>query len=366
MKKIIYVIGAGFNRNIKHDEEITKIPLAYDFFTCFLNKKSMEKYAAKFENVYNYLEKKWKTKLNQIKMGEKKIDLEELLSELEFKISNEVLEKRKEFIYLKGKIEEMIFYLFSSYEFTSYNYSAMEILRFARKFLSENNSDIITFNYDNILESAMEIESGEKKTSRVENEEIRKEFERMKSSKYNETNINLLNVFKKNYNRILSYAFKFDYYTNESMFLLAPLISGNDFFSVNNLYNDNRILKLHGSISWFNFINKANKYPHFDHFLQDKMRIGQNKNICTTLNSNFIDLEGHSIEESERDLFDFFGWRIEPILIVPTMLKKYLKKPFRKLWGKTKKLIQNADEIVIIGYSFPPTDLLQRYYLEKI
>ena len=48
-----------------------------------------------------------------------------------------------------------------------------------------------------------------------------------------------------------------------------------------------------------------------------------------------------------------------PLIIPPVKEKKYdqFGNLFNRLWQKTANAIENADEIIFIGYSFPKTDI---------
>jgi len=55
---------------------------------------------------------------------------------------------------------------------------------------------------------------------------------------------------------------------------------------------------------------------------------------------------------------DHNGWIIEPIIITPVLYKDkyYNEKPFREIWESAKKTLSQCDKLVVIGYSFSPSD----------
>ncbi len=354
MNNKLYIIGAGFNRNIEFDEEAVQIPVADDFFTSFVRKKSLGKYLKRFNDVFDYINKYWNIKLSEIEKG-KKINLEELLSELEFK---QAFFKQSDYFYrVKRKIEEMIFYLFSSYEFTSYHHSAQEILRFAKMFLNEKDSDIITFNYDNILERAIEIESGSNKLSEKEKNLMYEMFPNEEKNPQKESELFYKSQYK--FNRVLSYPIKFDGISKE-LFITNDFHShffDTSYYDQEKQYITKQILKLHGSIGWF-YVREPNdlisklKVSHLKIF-------NENDFIYTTFNNIHTD-DFDSNNKYLRDPFEYFEYTLDPLIITPTIFKNYRDKHIKKLWIDAQEKIKKADEIIIIGYSFPQTDFYSK------
>jgi len=52
-----------------------------------------------------------------------------------------------------------------------------------------------------------------------------------------------------------------------------------------------------------------------------------------------------------------------PLIIPPTMIKQYTIPVISKAWQGASKAIENADRIIFIGYSFPPTDTIMKFFL---
>jgi len=55
---------------------------------------------------------------------------------------------------------------------------------------------------------------------------------------------------------------------------------------------------------------------------------------------------------------DHNGWLITPIIITPVLYKDeyYNKIPFKEIWEQAKDALSKCKKLVIIGYSFSPTD----------
>lgn len=59
------------------------------------------------------------------------------------------------------------------------------------------------------------------------------------------------------------------------------------------------------------------------------------------------------------------GWLIDPIIITPTLYKDeyYDEKPFSEIWKKAKIALSKCAKLVIIGYSFAPSDFSSKQLL---
>jgi NAD-dependent SIR2 family protein deacetylase len=51
----------------------------------------------------------------------------------------------------------------------------------------------------------------------------------------------------------------------------------------------------------------------------------------------------------------------EPIIIPPTLLKRYESRVIESIWRKAHAALKDASEIMIIGYSLPPTDFKAKW-----
>jgi len=151
-----------------------------------------------------------------------------------------------------------------------------------------------------------------------------------------------------NYDVMLDYAIKlrgtgFDY-------SLSPLPSSQGF----------KLLKLHGSTNWayclkcrhpIQIVQPTPIPPgHIpDPFLEDGNQI--NFRMVTNV------LKNTPCENcKEKDV-------LEPVVIPPTWSKAIDKTPLVKVWETAVNEIRNAFQIVVIGYSMPPTDTFFQYLL---
>ena len=54
---------------------------------------------------------------------------------------------------------------------------------------------------------------------------------------------------------------------------------------------------------------------------------------------------------------------LEPVLIPPTWSKAIRQSPFAKIWAAAVERLKTAFQIVVVGYSLPPTDTFFQYLL---
>ena len=154
-----------------------------------------------------------------------------------------------------------------------------------------------------------------------------------------------------NWIRHLGYGIEFDLVSAQVW--RAEHMSGKIFYShpSNKLYPW-YILKLHGSINWFRYL-----YPETIPGEPDLLPI---KNV---------DSESLILSESRPNSLN--GWYIDPVIITPALYKEkqFQQTVFRRiltLWNKARDALSNCKKLVVIGYSFPPTDFLtMQLFLES-
>jgi NAD-dependent SIR2 family protein deacetylase len=99
-----------------------------------------------------------------------------------------------------------------------------------------------------------------------------------------------------------------------------------------------RILKLHGSMNWMT-CRRCRK--SFAHILQGKTAAQYHageKVRCQRCNAT-----------------------TEPLMIPPTLLKNYDHPVIKAVWEEAGRVLRQADEITVIGYSLPPTDFKAKW-----
>lgn len=340
MTKVVYLFGAGINRGISDHDGVVP-PLATDLFVqaMKMNRLGDEHYLEKIAPVFEYIQKYWK--LNRENLATNHFDLEACYTLLELQLNeakacddHDIIVKLQDTVL---KLTILFAETLQEFEHSIHNSSSFKALG---QIIYEENADVLTFNYDTLIESSIELasmpsglppsyrgrphDSGE-----ISDEEVR----------YSHFN----------WNRPLSYGVKFD----EVMLHRAGIstyVDGQRFYDSHSegLYNA-KILKLHGSINWFVY-SGVRKYEYGNN--------AGSSNKGKTLLSR-----GHwwFNEPAEKD-----GEIIEPMIITPTLYKNYTdNKLISSVWRQAKNSLSNCNRLVIGGYSFPPTDFaVRRLFLE--
>lgn len=103
-----------------------------------------------------------------------------------------------------------------------------------------------------------------------------------------------------------------------------------------------KVLKLHGSINWLECSNCGRIY------VDNINNIAKEKIKCRFCNIN---------ENTNYDL--------QPLIITPTLLKQLNSLHIKSTWSNAFIELQEADEIIFIGYSLPKADFELMYLLKK-
>jgi NAD-dependent SIR2 family protein deacetylase len=103
-----------------------------------------------------------------------------------------------------------------------------------------------------------------------------------------------------------------------------------------------KMLKLHGSLNWLYCSNCGRIYV-------DKKNIGIRKEEC-----NYCEQVGTGSK-----LY------LEPLIITPTILKEYNNLHIKNIWQNAFIDVQEATEVIFIGYSLPLADYEFKYLLKK-
>jgi hypothetical protein len=105
--------------------------------------------------------------------------------------------------------------------------------------------------------------------------------------------------------------------------------------------------KLHGSVNWF-----VNKSPDItDLFCWDET-------FPSFLNNDGLFLTPFCVSVDAQIPTEY-----SPVIIPPTMIKEYKIPVISKTWQDASNAIEKADRVIFIGYSFPPTDTIMKFFL---
>ncbi len=343
-KGTVYLLGAGFNQCV-NDWYGLKPPLATNFFQTVLRseKYQNEHYSGKVSCVYEYIEKYWKKSKDDLL--NQPFDLEDCFTFLELqyyeatKHGNE--NKVSDLATINFRLKTMLAEFFS--EFGIFGHTS-NLLRDFGKLIYKEKPTIITFNYDCILETAIESASGVRG-------EIPESFRGAPNMNGDVPN-GELPYSHYNWNRPLGYGTEFDEVQLQRAGL-PTYVNGDRFYShrENNLHNW-KILKLHGSLNWFRYL-PIRKYPPFP---------GKEEYLSSEKLKDVILINGHWWFNEPPDIN---GWIIDPLIITPILYKEkfYQKRLFSDLWNQAKSHLTNCAHLIVIGYSFPPTDFAVRKLL---
>lgn len=335
---IVFLLGAGFNQEIKDWDDL-KPPMAKNFFQLIKQSSRYEKiYHEQLRKVYEFMQDYWKLDEEEISLRE--FDLEKLFTFLHLTIDDINREEKYDELADLLKINDSLLAVFIDFlqKFDVHHASVELYRRFGEK-LIEHKPDIITFNYDLYLENILESASGL-------NVSIPDSFKNLQNLDDFNLPDDIIRYSHHKYNIPLAYGFKSDIVR---IFMAGnrKYESGERFYDFHELYA-NPIIKLHGSLNWL----KVRQFP------VDRITL-------RALNKQYI---GNLIISNEYWNIDFYndfkGWAVRPYIITPTLYKRgfFDKFPFRELWSMAKKKLSDCNKLIVIGYSFSPTD----FHTEKL
>ncbi|MDF2505162.1 MULTISPECIES: SIR2 family protein [Clostridium] len=300
-----YILGAGFNQCVKGTDGL-KPPLSTNFFNTLLKNKKYNgtKYNYKTKIVYEYIYKYWKKSKEDLLYDA--FNLEECFTLLQLQLLESSSTNDEELVSKLLKINSTLKFMFieSLCGFEDFSSSSDLMMNFASLIYNEK-PNVLTLNYDCNLEKAIET------------------------------------ISNGNWKSFLSYAVKFDKVQTLKDNKIS-YIKKEDFYDIHEppIYDWN-ILKLHGSLNWFKCI-PSSKYDLFRAY----------RNTDSNDKLQFILTESHKYfdEYEDNDLI------VDPLIIPPVLYKDYSQDIICTLWEKAKNVLSSCKTLIVIGYSFPPTD----------
>lgn len=342
----VYLFGAGVNQSIKDWNGLSP-PMIRDFFKTALQieKYRSKHYVGRVQILYEYIRKYWHKDLTELSTSP--FDLEECFTMLEAQ-ADEALQKHNSTEY--NRLQQIQFVLKSFLaevlsEFEVFA-SSSDIMRRLGAVLHWEKPTILTFNYDCFIEAAIEAASGLNPSIPQEMLKPPPEGWPVERIKVSDEELAYSHF---NWNRPLGYGIAF----HEVQLQRAGLrtyVEGNRFYShpKNNLYSW-AILKLHGSLNWFRYL-PIQKFPRFPD--TEPPHLGERENKIILVNGNWWFAEPPDLD----------GWIIDPIIVTPVLYKeKFYRQPmFQYLWERARNALSECKRLVIVGYSFSPTDFSTR------
>lgn len=193
----------------------------------------------------------------------------------------------------------------------------------------DSGSTVLTFNYDTFAEqliaNASQMDIRWKPTPNFDDFEVPDEW---------------LAYSRFRFNYALAYGIQFDH-VRLRVAGGAPKVDAAKYYGHerNSLYTMRRVLKLHGSVNWF---ESAGEWMFLDEY---KTSEPQGLILGDIHEMFFLD----NVQTWDR-------WRIEPVVITPQVYKNFHRDPFPQLWREARTTLEACRRLIVIGYSLPPTD----------
>jgi hypothetical protein len=305
--------------------------------------------------VYKYIKRYWnKEKIN---LQNEDFNIDECFTLLQLQLeeaqADEQMDEEKVDYLLEVLITLTAFFMEALNEFKHhlrYSNNSQTFLELG-KTLWQQKPTIISFNYDDFIETAIEIASGKNPPHPY----LKKFQSQMTPDEIDD----LCTKSEWVWNRALAYGIEFDnlYLYDGSTGNREKFVSKDRFYKANIQYSWS-ILKLHGSINWYKYINQS---PN--HFITPN-EIQKRYNV---LKDNVILRDLVWFLPFNLTPFDNNQLYVEPVIIPPFLFKKIqfttgAERVYSLLWKKAKEELSRCKRIVIIGYSFSPFD----FYVKKL
>lgn len=336
MSETVYILGAGANQGVV-DRIGRRPPLSNNFFS--LAQFGTRVYPAHLpeeaQDIFNYIRKYWRKDAGDL--AAEAFDVEELFTLLQLQkaeaFRRDDLDAYRSVAQVYNAVTAWFTEYLAGFRVSDIHESAME--EFGRT-LWQERSVVITFNYDCIVETAIAYASGVSHGPYPDHGDVSSDV--------------ALTYSHFNWNTALCYGVPFDEVEPFRAGVPEP-IAGNVFYAHprNQLY-DSPILKLHGSINWYRYV-PVRVRPEVEQ-IQGPAPRGSILQIRPT--PSFVG----NVRQ---------GWMTERELITPALYKQaWLETDrFDTLWRRAAEELSRCRRLVIVGYSFPPTDFAtKRLFLE--
>jgi hypothetical protein len=346
MAKVVYVLGAGFNCSILGPSARTDAPLARNFFQVFLKSRNRRLLDAPNMRVFvdpllEIIQRYWK--LDVEKLGSTAFDIEECFTFLE----SELIDKPQagDALPLRNAAFALRYLLLIHLGYLNFEpVPTLAAMKFGSDVLNAR-ADVLTFNYDTLAEKAVQNASGFVTPYRhlpppglgPGPPELADEY---------------LDWCQYSWNYNLAYGVTFAE-VEMPMRGIPICVSGDRYYGhpSNGLYKDTRVLKLHGSTDWL-------KYTPIRRFSQEIDPEHEQNPPDGILLSRFNPFGTGELPERN-------GWYLYPEIIAPQLNKQYDREPFPVIWKAALQSLSECERLIVIGYSFPPTDFrTRRLFLE--
>lgn len=342
MADTAYVLGAGINRVVdRPDSEFEKPPLMNDFFQLALNGsllypvRSTTEDKERYQKLFDYIERFWK--LSKEDLERMPFNLEECFTMLQIQrreLESESQEYR-ELLRLELDLAHLLARYLAMFEEQPLY---VEVIEKFGELIYQEHSSVLTFNYDLILERALELASGD--TGERPPQTLLEPHEEVPDD--------LLALHQWQWTRALAYGVRFDEVELQRIKKRPGLVQRAHFYHhpKNKLYEP-PLLKLHGSLNWFKYTSLP-------------ARSSGPPNRKNPKEGQTVLLGGYPWMIFGMDPPEVEDWLLEPMIITPVLHKDLSSELFSKIWCKARVELEACRRLVIGGYSFPAADFHTR------
>ncbi|HEY5025379.1 MAG TPA: hypothetical protein VII76_10420 [Acidimicrobiales bacterium] len=347
MSEVVYVLGAGFNCSLV-DASFPgrEAPLARNFFQVLIRSgRLLERLDGlqrhlHVDELLKRIEAYWHLSLEDL--GTASLDIEECLTLLESLSVDGGTSVEGGGASLAAQALRGLLLDYLS-EFSIPRGGTPTSRRFGEEIMA-SKSDVLTFNYDTLAEDAIASASGIGPNPSPPPHSVRI-FGAPVPDEY-------LSASHLAWKKTLACGFEFD----EVALPVAGVtqyVEGNRYYShpENKLYESRRVLKLHGSVDWLRHTTRRAIPAEFTPEAAGTPPAG-------LLQESFA--MWHMGEPPRRG-----PWYMDPLIIPPLLYKQYDDGPLPMVWAHALETLSSCRRLVVIGYSFPPTDFrTRRLFLE--
>lgn len=370
----VYLFGAGINCEVTGPDDI-KPPLARDFFSKVLKppRLSDDFTIKQLAPLFDFIQKFWHLDKSQLLTAE--LDLEECFTFIELQrreaYFREDPEKLAEASGIQGLLTGLLFnYLSHLNVLPNFSPEFVELGRL----IYVQGSPVLTFNYDTLLESA--IENASPPNTAAEKAYLRWEYNASRQrtglcTALRQQGLSEEEIFNRSYNYdeisdehiayshhlwnpFLAYKPQFDEITLQTAGL-SRVVSGERYYGhLGNAKEHAPFLKLHGSLGW---------YVHSGYWLDGTRLSGE---AAANMGKTVLE-RGRLTGLFEPPKMNRSLEILLPLIMTPVLNKPYDEHPvFQAIWTEARKQLEKCQRLVVGGYSFPPTDFHVRRLLREV
>jgi hypothetical protein len=365
----VYLVGAGINRSLRSLYGLTP-PLAKDFLQLALKHPRVAPLAeTTLRPLLEFIARYWH--LEREKLLTDSFDLEECFT---------IIELRRRDAELRGDLPSagdawQLMYLLTNLllEYLSDFHHLLEdspaFLALGRR-IYDSRAAVLTFNYDTLLEDAIEMSSpaNNAAVAALEEYEYRAWEAKMtrctelrrqgmseeevieRTNDYDEVAEAHIAYSRRAWDPIVAYAIQFDEVQLRLSGLPRTVLGPTYYGHPNHNAEHPPFLKLHGSLGWWVHTgNGIDGLARPEDLAESRGR--------TVIQRRSVNLGVPSLTP--------IGEFLAPLVITPVLFKSYAAPPFVDLWEKALGVLRGCGRLVVGGYSFPPTDFNVRRLLRE-